>query len=168
MIFEKAKYFILTLLLFAGFTVNAQSESESEAEAKNIVERIIEESNGTVKIEMPADVMELMNPYKKQERHATHRGTYKTTGYRIQVFSDGRNQQTLEVRANARGNIILSRFPKYRGQIYSFSKSPNWYTRVGNFETLTEANAALAELKNAFPDFASEMRTVKCEVIIRK
>ena len=61
----------------------------------------------------------------------------------------------------------MARFPKYRGQVYTFSSSPNWYCRVGNFRTAAEANAALAELKRAFPAFASEMRTVKSTVILR-
>jgi uncharacterized glyoxalase superfamily metalloenzyme YdcJ len=85
----------------------------------------------------------------------------------VQVFSDGRNQTTLEARARARGNAIVAKFPKDRGQVYSFSKSPNWYTRVGNFSTAAEANAALQELKRAFPSFASEMRTVKCDIILK-
>lgn len=164
---KQNKYLTFILLMLSGVVVYAQSFDEREQE-KNIIERITTESNGSVTIEMPENVIELMNPYRKQDRQISHAGTYKTLGYRIQVFSDGRNQQTLESRANARGNIILSRFSKYRGQVYSFSKSPNWYTRVGNFETLTEANSALEELKQAFPEFASEMRVVKCEVIIRK
>lgn len=85
----------------------------------------------------------------------------KMDGYRVQVFSDGRNPQTLQTRAKARGNAIVAKFPKYRGQIYSFSSSPNWYTRVGNFRTQAEASAALAELRRAFPAFAAEMRVVK-------
>ena len=95
-------------------------------------------------------------------------GINKMSGYRIQVFSDGRNQNTLESRAKARGNVILSKFPKYKGQIYTFSSSPNWYTRIGNFRTQAEANSALTELKKAFPGFSSEMRVVKSQIIVIK
>ena len=89
-------------------------------------------------------------------------------GYRVQVFSDGRNQGTLEARAKARGSAVLARFPKYRGQVYTYSQSPNWYTRVGNFRSQQEANAALHELKRAFPSFSSEMRVVKCKIVVIK
>ena len=92
----------------------------------------------------------------------------KRQGYRIQVFSDGRNPSTLQARAQARGNAIVSKFPKYRGQVYSFSSSPNWYTRIGNFKSQEEANKALAELKKAFPAFAAEMRVVKSQITIIK
>ena len=95
-------------------------------------------------------------------------GVHKFQGFRIQVFSDGSNQATLQTRAKARGNAIVAKFPKYRGQVYSFSKSPNWYTQVGNFLTQEEANKALAELKRAFPNFANEMRVVKSKVTIIK
>ncbi len=79
-------------------------------------------------------------------------GINKLSGFRIQVFSDGRNQHTLEARAKARGSAILAKFPKYRGQIYTYSSSPNWYTRV----------------KKAFPNYASEMRVVKCQIVVIK
>lgn len=95
-------------------------------------------------------------------------GVHKFQGFRIQVFSDGSNQATLQTRAKARGNAIVAKFPKYRGQVYSFSKSPNWYTQVGNFLTQEEANKAMAELKRAFPNFANEMRVVKSKVTIIK
>lgn len=88
----------------------------------------------------------------------------KVEGYRVQVFSDGSNPATLQTRAKARGNAIVAKFPKYRGQVYSFSSSPNWYTRVGNFRTQEEASKALSELKRAFPAFAAEMRVVKSVV----
>ena len=75
---------------------------------------------------------------------------------------------TLEARAKARGSAILAKLPKYRGQVYTYSSSPNWYTRVGNFRTNAEASAALTEMKKAFPNFASEMRIVKCQIVVIK
>ena len=93
-------------------------------------------------------------------------GINKLDGFRIQVFSDGSNQRTLEARARARGNAIVAKFPKYRGQVYSYSSAPNWYTRIGNFRTQAEASAALAELKSAFPSLRTEMRIVKSQIII--
>ncbi|MDE5839947.1 MAG: SPOR domain-containing protein, partial [Muribaculaceae bacterium] len=88
-------------------------------------------------------------------------------GYRIQVFSDGRNQSSLEARAKARGNAIVARFPKYRGQVYTFSSAPNWYTRIGNFRNEEDAQKALDELKRSFPGFSSEMRVVRSKINVR-
>lgn len=135
----------------------------------NIIEKIERESQGNIAIDIPPKILELIlqRPAPRQQQDV-HPGLNKLTGFRIQVFSDGRNQHSLEAKAKARGNAILSRFPKFKGQIYTFSKSPNWYTRIGNFRTSAEANAALEELKRAFPDFASEMRVVKSQIVVIK
>lgn len=160
------KYFlILFLLVISNLTINSQENNEN---SQNIIEHIEEESNGMISISVPQEIYDLMEPYNQSLGQSGHNRSSKTVGYRIQVFSDGQNQQTLESRANARGDLIVSRFPKYKGQVYTFSKAPNWYTRIGNFETITEANDALKELKKAFPRFAGEMRTVKCHIIIKK
>lgn len=134
--------------------------------ADNIVTRIERESNGDITIQMSDEMLDLIISEDEAPKKRTDRsGIGKTSGWRIQVFSDGRNQHSLESRAKARGNAIVARFPKYRGQIYTFSKSPNWYTRIGNFRSATEANAALTELKRAFPAFANEMRAVKSQIV---
>lgn len=135
----------------------------------NIIEKIERESQGNITIDIPPKILELImqRPAPRQQQDV-HPGLNKLAGFRIQVFSDGRNQHSLEARAKARGNAILSRFPKFKGQIYTFSKSPNWYTRIGNFRTSAEANATLEELKRAFPDFASEMRVVKSQIVVIK
>lgn len=158
-------------LLFCLPVGRAQSpEGEAKrATVANAVEKIQAESEGNVEIIMPDDILNLIfsvPEVEKKESKGLRPGINKTNGYRIQVFSDGRNQHSLEARAKARGSAIVARFPKYRGQVYTFSKSPNWYTRVGNFRNASEASAALAELKRAFPSFASEMRMIKSQIVL--
>lgn len=159
------RVFPFILFLLAAFPVFPQEKSES-----NPVEKIMEESNGNIVIDIPASILELIieSPTGKRVNTELKAGINKIAGYRIQVFSDGRNQSTLESRARARGNMILSRFPKYKGQIYTFSSSPNWFTRIGNFRTSAEANSALTELKKAFPNLSSEMRVVKSQIVVIK
>lgn len=169
-------FVILLLILGLGIlpVSKVMAQTTSEKEELNPVERIMQESGGNVEIEIPESILQQIltlpeAPKKKQERTENlKKGINKLQGYRVQVFSDGRNQQTLEARAKARGNAVLAKFPKYRGQVYSFSKSPSWFTRVGNFRTEKEASAALAELKRAFPKFAAEMRIVKCQIVVVK
>lgn len=158
-------------------TVYAQSPETTEQEPqKNIIEQAIEESSsGTITLDIPEDILQLIingRPHTSRPRTTApvkpkKHDVGKIKGYRVQVFSDGRNPSTLGARARARANAVVARFPKYRGQVYTFSTSPNWYCRVGNFRTAAEANAALSELKRAFPSFAGEMRTVSCTVIVR-
>ena len=143
--------------------------TELYAGEENVVEKIQTESNGNITIDIPQNILDLiLQPQSKKEAQEIKPGVNKLSGYRIQVFSDGRNQHTLEARAKARGSSILAKFPKYKGQVYTYSSSPNWYTRIGNFRTNAEANAALTELKKAFPNYASEMRVVKCQIVVIK
>ena len=151
----------------------AQTDEQPQSPANSILEVIDQEAIAIYDI--PDDILLNLGtnpgalkrpgaPVKKRGEGAVQ----KRQGFRIQVFSDGRNPSTLQARAQARGNAIVAKFPKYRGQIYSFSASPNWYTRIGNFKTQDEANKALAELKRAFPAFAAEMRVVKSQITIIK
>lgn len=169
---------IVTLgVLLSGIApVSVAGQEPSVAGPANPVEEAIERSSGgTVSVEIPEELLQFIlqgaprqhNTRPLAPSQSRQYKTGKARGWRIQVFADGRNPSTLGARARARGNAIVARFPKYRGQVYTFSTSPNWYTRIGNFRTVGEANAALAELKRAFPAFASEMRTVQCTVILR-
>ncbi|MDE6812023.1 MAG: SPOR domain-containing protein [Muribaculaceae bacterium] len=144
-----------------------------EEERVTLSEMIEESSNGNVEIIISSDLLEkiLEAPHgrPKQKRNAGPRikeGLNKLRGFRIQVFNDGRNQSTLETKARSRGSAIAAKFPKYRGQVYTYSSAPNWITRVGNFRTSAEAQAALQELKSAFPQFAGEMRIVNSDIYV--
>lgn len=161
------------LMLIAGIAVALplSVDAYSNEEKENIVERIQTESNGNIIIDIPQNILELIlqqSSHKKDASQEVRPGVNKLSGFRIQVFSDGRNQHTLEARAKARGSAILAKFPKYKGQVYTYSSSPNWYTRIGNFKTNAEANAALTELKRAFPNYASDMRVVKSQIVVIK
>lgn len=176
-------YLRLLILLPAlvGYPLRAGAQTEQEKgetvekTGPNVIQRIVESSEGNVEILIDDELMEkILTPptaHKKAStgnRTAIRPGLNKISGYRIQVFSDGRNQHSLESRARARGNAITAKFPKYRGQVYTFSSAPNWYTRVGNFQTASEASEALVELRRSFPSFADEMRVVKCQIIVLK
>lgn len=166
------KKIIFCLSIAAVFCTTAIAAPSQQAQTKvNPVEKIQEESEGNVIIDIPDNILhELMKeaPEKRQGGDNLKRGINKIDGFRIQVFSDGTNQHSLAARAKARGNAITARFPKYRGQVYSFSSSPNWYTRIGNFRTQQEAAEALSELKSAFPQYAGEMRIVKSQIVVIK
>lgn len=169
----------LVLSLIFGGTGAAYAqvpdETAPEAEARISPVQVMIEQEAIANYDIPVDILTNLetNPgaLKRPGTVQKKRGgaaVQKRQGYRIQVFSDGRNPSTLQARAKARGNAIVAKFPKYRGQVYSFSSAPNWYTRIGNFQTSGEANAALAELKRAFPAFAAEMRVVKSQITIIK
>lgn len=154
-----AIFFSSPILIFAS----------PDVEGPDIVTQIKEQSNGEIIVDIPSELLEKIlenQDIPKKVVPSTQKGGYgRMNGFRIQVFSDGRNQHSLEARAKARGSAIIARFPKYRGQVYTQSSSPNWYTRIGNFRTQQEATAALDELRRAFPQYSSEMRVVKSKII---
>lgn len=160
-------------MIFPVMTV-AQTASESPEPQGNAIERIERESDGCITIDGPADILNLLitppaTPKKEAKKTLNLKpGINHIRGFRVQVFADGRNQSTLESRVKMRANAISAKFPKYRGQIYTFSSSPNMYCRVGNFQTQKEASSALIELKRAFPAFAGEMRVVNSDIIVIK
>lgn len=162
----------LTMLLAAASPALSFCGQTGDDNAVNVIERIEVQSGGNVQIIIPEKILEqiLTEPESKKTAHKENirPGINKLQGFRIQVFSDGQNQHSLESRAKARGSAIVAKFPKFRGQVYTFSSSPNWYTRVGNFRTQQEASEALKELKRAFPSFASEMRVVRSQIIVIK
>lgn len=161
-------------LLFPAIAVSAEPENEGNTPEKNPLELIEEQSEGNVKFIIPQEVLDkILTTPKVGTTHQSgtkqkRQPSGKLSGYRIQVFSDGHNPASLQARARARGNAIVARLPKYRGQTYTFSRSPNWYTTIGNFQTLAEANAALSELRRNFPSFSSEMRIVKSSIVVLK
>lgn len=173
----------LVMMILGGLNLSAQSNVVTEIAAgeevsfSNPVDSIEYLANGNIEFEISPDLMEsiLQRPEGRRITRTISRPTVKHTGtlqkikgYRIQVFSDGRNQAQLEGQARQRGNAIAAKFPKYRGQIYTYSQAPNWITRVGNFQTTSEAQAALSELKSAFPRFAGEMRIVNTQIYVLK
>lgn len=169
------KIILITLFSLGFFTKGiCVMNADDVVTSANPIEKIINGSEGNVEIDIPPHILkellkdDLPKQINKNQKNILKPGINKITGYRIQVFSDGSHQGSLEARARARGNAVVAKFPKYRGQIYSYSSSPNWYTRVGNFRTSEEASSALAELKRAFPQFANEMRVVKSQIVVIK
>ncbi len=162
---------LISILLIAGTSLcPAMAQSVSSGADTDPISKIEAESEGNVEIDIPQNIIDLLlkEQEAKPKRDNIRPGINKMSGYRIQVFCDGNHQSSLESRARARGNAIVARFPKYRGQVYSYSSSPNWYTRIGNFRTSEEASSALAELKRAFPQYSNQMRVVKSQIIIVK
>lgn len=159
------------LLIFSLLFCTALRAQDANPQQRGLVEEIEVESEGRIIIDIPEDILKEVIQPSDTPSHPKGQGTpgkkrekITNEGYRIQIFADGRNQATLRSRATARTNAVCARFPAYRGQVYTISRSPNLYTRIGNFKTQQEASSALAQLRRAFPAFASEMRVIKCAI----
>lgn len=72
------------------------------------------------------------------------RNSYKTQGYRIQVFSGG-NSRADRQKAETAGVVMKANFPSE--PIYVHFYSPSWKCRMGNYKSLEEARRLLAQVK---------------------
>lgn len=168
---SRIKKLLIILVTAGAFSTPVAAQNESSP-IENPVEKIEKGSQQRIQISIPDFILDLIVSDRDKEKKTTgpvlRPGVNKLNGFRIQVFSDGRAAHSLESRAKARGSAVISKFPKYRGQVYTYSSAPNWYTRIGNFQTQQDAAKALTELKRTFPQFASEMRIVRSQIVIVK
>lgn len=77
-------------------------------------------------------------------RKKVMRRSYKTDGYRVQVFAGG-NSRNDKIKAQRAGNDIKQAFPEQ--PIYVHFYSPRWICRMGNYRTYEEANEILRQVK---------------------
>ena len=77
-------------------------------------------------------------------RKKVMRNSYKTTGYRIQVFSGG-NKGADKLKAEAAGRAMKAHFPNE--PIYVHFYSPSWKCRMGNYRELADAQRILSQVK---------------------
>ena len=81
----------------------------------------------------------------------------KTGHYRVEVYSD--NTRQAKSHASARVNNLVNRFPQYNTQLVF--DSPFWRVKVGPFSSRSDAEAAMAEIRSAFPAYAPYLRIVR-------
>lgn len=70
--------------------------------------------------------------------------TYKTTGYRVQVYAGGNSRKDRQT-AERIGNELRMLYPTEA--VYVHFKSPRWICRMGNFRTQEEALQVLQDIK---------------------
>ena len=80
------------------------------------------------------------------------RHTYKTTGYRIQVFAGGNTRRDRQ-RAEQAGNALKGLFPGE--EIYVHFYSPRWICRMGNYRTYEDAHEKMLEVRKMGYDAAT-------------
>ncbi|MCU6768056.1 SPOR domain-containing protein [Barnesiella propionica] len=120
------------------------------------------ETGGIVKIYQPKELAGRVSR-STEDRTIIEAGKtnyVQRNGYRIQVFSD--NQRHAKTEAQNKQQQIRNKFPEMG--TYIIYNSPFFRLRVGDFRSYEEANRALQDLKNAFPQFAREMRVVRDKI----
>ncbi len=171
--------FAPALLLSALNTQAQQTDSVAAAPADTVAADSTHSllPDGTVRVILPDALLARLHEAPADEQQAEEkdetatpaakpaavRGTTRP-GYRIQVFDDN-NARTAKREAQSRKSRMESRFPEYRAYI-SFN-SPYWRLKVGDFTSRSEAEAAMAAIRQAFPDMAGQLRVVRDKVNVR-
>ncbi len=168
-----SRLFTLALLAFPAGMAAQTAATDSIVAAADTASA----SAGTVTIIMPDALnarlyggeakTEAENPSAETDKPAAPAQTSRSTsrqGYRVQVFDDN-NARTAKREAQARKSRIQSRFPEFNAYV-SFN-SPDWRVKVGDFTSRSEAEAALAAIRQAFPEMGSQLRIVRDRVNVR-
>lgn len=158
------KYRALIGAIAIAATVAASAKQTEDSPA--IIQSI---ERGNITIVQPAGLSKLLMRVETPEESAEE--TEQTpgaktahasrTGYRVQVFDDN-NPRTARKEAESRHALIQKEFPSLRSYV-TFS-SPYWRVKVGDFRTRAEAEAAMAELRHAFPSMGAYMRIVRDKI----
>lgn len=150
---------ILMVLLVSALPMRGLGQEP--ADTLSIVDRL--SLTPGVTIDNPLKLNERLERAVSNSREAVSRtgaAQTKRQGFRIEVYSDNTRQG--KSRATARRNNIQARFATMR--TYLMFESPFWRVRVGDFANRQDAESALAQLKQAFPSYASQMRVVRDKI----
>ncbi len=168
------RLFICLVLGIATIASSAQTEASKTsgttdltADTLNIVQRI--EAPGNISISLPDGLLKRLEKSQDSALPAEGEDAEKTAdkaqtkntsrvGYRVQVFDDN-NVRTAKHDAQNRKRQMENRFPEFR--TYMQFNSPYWRVKVGDFRTRSEADAALAAIRAAFPSLGGQMRVVR-------
>lgn len=153
--------YISILILAVGLAASAE-----QSDSLNIVQQI--EAPGNITVTLPDGLLQRLVTARQQSQQSegddsekvaseTKRNTSRV-GYRVQVFDDN-NVRTAKHDAQNRKRQMQSRFPEFG--VYMQFNSPYWRVKVGDFRTRSEADAALAAIKAAFPSISNQMRVVR-------
>lgn len=146
---------IISILLFLLATIRVSAQTQS------IVEKL--DSTPGVTIVQPDELKARLakitatSADEVQSSTTTTPAYTRTAYYRVEVFSDNsRNAKNL---AMAKRRNMQTRFPQYPSSL-SFD-SPFWRVHVGEFRSRSDAESAMAEIRQAFPSYAAYLRIVR-------
>lgn len=162
-------YIALTVLVPCAVALAQEPVVQTADSIVSIVSQI--NSSGNIMVEQPAQLelrlqrqhQEIPDSDSESQIHDGNRAVASRSGYRIQVFDDN-NPRTAAGQAKVRGQQMEASFPQYKTYV-SFN-SPYWRVKVGDFRTRGEAEAALVNIREAFPQLGAYLRIVRDRINI--
>lgn len=155
---------IFALLLMCS-AVNVLAVEPSDTTI-NITKALNE--SGKVSVSQPTELTKRLD--RVEEDQATNQdsdsqsSTVQTrgkNGFRVEVFADNK-VQTAKAQAASKKRLLQARLPQYR--VYLVFEAPYWRVRLGDFTNRTAAEAAMSEVRQAFPSFSTDLRIVRSSI----
>lgn len=154
------KYIIITFV----FCCAALSSFAAPANDSTIVDRL--NNSPGVNIDQPAALnarlvkgvtVEVSKDSDKDKNTSATQPKQSANGrFSIEIFSG--NGAQAKNQANARRRNVGSRFPQYNTRLVY--DAPFWRVRAGNFTSRNDAEAAMADIRRAFPSYSAYLRVV--------
>jgi hypothetical protein len=152
-----------TLLISSAASVMAVEPTDTLV---NITKTLNE--SGNVKIIQPQELTkrldrveedQVTNQENESQQNVT--STRSKSGFRVEVYADNK-VQTAKAQAASKKRLLQARLPQYK--VYLVFEAPYWRVRLGDFTSRSAAEAALSEVKQAFPAFSTDLRIVRSSI----
>jgi len=162
--------FLHLLFLLASFPMLMVAQDSVSTKPSSILERInkTESGKGSVKIIQDESISgRIGRPVKRNlpnDLDDEESKYVEMSGWRIQVFS-GNNQRISKKEAFQKEMDVKTSFPEL--STYVKYDAPFWRLRVGDFQTLQNAQKELTQLRHTFPAYGREMSIVKERIQVK-
>ena len=162
--------FLHLLFLLASFPMLMVAQDSVSTKPSSILERInkTESGKGSVKIIQDESISgRIGRPVKRNlpnDLDDEESKYVEMSGWRIQIFS-GNNQRISKKEAFQKEMDVKTSFPEL--STYVKYDAPFWRLRVGDFQTLQNAQKVLVQLRHTFPAYGREMSIVKERIQVK-
>jgi len=151
---------VLAIILING-TLCAQQTAD--VKSRNIFESLAKPDSITRATVIVHQDKRIEQTLISKKNSSNFNGHSTASGYRVQVFSSNM-QRTAKNEAFKIEKQINDMFPNER--VYVNYTSPFWKVRVGDFGSMSEAQAFRSQLIEAFPEMRSETYIVREQINI--
>jgi hypothetical protein len=122
-----------------------------------------------VSITQPSELTKRLDRVEEDQTNQDNETSTSTTtvqtrgrsGYRVEVFADNK-VQTAKAQAASKKRLLQARLPQYK--VYLVFEAPYWRVRLGDFTNRSAAEAAMSEVRQAFPSFSTDLRIVRSSI----
>jgi preprotein translocase subunit SecD len=160
----------MRLYIFAFILLLSSAASALAVEPNDSIVNITKSLNdsGKIVVKQPAELTKRLDKVEEEQSSSQDNDTQSTAvqtrsknGYRVEVFADNK-VQTAKAQAASKKRLLQAKFPQYK--TYLVFEAPYWRVRLGDFTNRSAADAAMSEVRQAFPSFSTDLRVVRSTI----